>query len=107
MHRSLKVCLISQRLPVPVIERMAREIIASSGADSEERFNRVVLGEGVTFREQALYPRVWNASVMDLPLVVYSKQKRPALKTEGINALIDAAESDEESICTCCSQPPE
>jgi integrase len=33
---------------------------------------------------------------MDLPLVVYSKQKRPALKAEGINALIDAAESDEE-----------
>ena len=179
-HRSLKVCLISQRLSMPVIERKAKEVIAASGANSEERFNRVVLGEGVTFREQAkiclqeattrnrrpirnttsiqgalnkwinpvigdmtlsmvdnvtlkplvkklvksglapetirkyveyvkkvmssklapngepLYPRVWNATVMDLPLVVYSKQKRPALKTEGISALIDAAESDEE-----------
>jgi len=179
-HRSLKVCLISQRLPIPTIERMAREVIAASGANSEERFNRVVLGQGVTFREQAtiylqeasnrnrrpirnttsiqgalkkwinpmigdmtlsmidnvtlrpvvkklvksglspetirkyieyvkrvissklapngepLYPRVWNPTVMDLPLVVYSKQRRPALKAEGINALIRAAESDEE-----------
>jgi len=179
-HPSLKVCLVSERLPIPVIERKAKEVIAASGANSEERFNRVVLGEGVTFREQAkiylqeastrnrrpirnttsiqgalkrwinpmigdmtlsmvdnvtlkpvvkklvksgltpetirkyveyvkrvissklapngepLYPRVWNPTVMDLPLVVYSKQKRPALKAEGINALIDAAESDEE-----------
>jgi integrase len=179
-QRSLKVCLVSQRLSMPVIERKAKEVIAASGANSEERFNRVVLGEGVTFREQAkiclqeattrnrrpirnttsiqgalnkwinpvigdmtlsmvdnvtlkplvkklvksglapetirkyveyvkkvissklapngepLYPRVWNATVMDLPLVVYSKQKRPALKAEGISALMDAAESDEE-----------
>jgi integrase len=180
-QRSLKVCLVSERLPMPVIERKAKEVIAASGANSEERFNRVVLGEGVTFREQAkislqeattrnrrpirnitsiqgalnkwinpmigemtlsavdnvtlkplvkklvksglapetirkyveyvkkvmssklapngepLYPRVWNAAVVDLPLVVYSKQKRPALKAESINALIDAAESDEET----------
>jgi integrase len=179
-QRSLKVCLVSERLPMPVIERKAKEVIAASGANSEEHFNRVVLGEGVTFREQAkiwlqeattrnrrpirnitsiqgalnkwinpvigdmtlsvvdnvrlkplvkklvksglapetirkyveyvkkvmssklapngepLYPRVWSATVMDLPLVVYSKQKRPALKAEGISALLDAAESDEE-----------
>jgi integrase len=179
-QRSLKVCLVSQRLSMPVIERKAKEVIAASGANSEERFNRVVLGEGVTFREQAkiclqeattrnrrpirnitsiqgalnkwinpviggmtlsmvdnvtlkplvkklvnsglapetirkyveyvkkvmssklapngepLYPRVWNATVMDLPLVVYSRQKRPALKAEGISTLIDAAESDDE-----------
>ena len=54
-HRSLRVCLISQRLPMPVIERMAREVIAASGANFEERFNRGVLGEGVTFREQLPY----------------------------------------------------
>jgi len=29
-------------------------------------------------------------------VVVYSKQKRPALKVDGVNALIAAAESDEE-----------
>jgi hypothetical protein len=52
-QRSLKVCLVSQRLPMPVIERKAKEVIAASGANSEERFNRVVLGEDVTFREQA------------------------------------------------------
>ena len=45
---------------------------------------------------EPLYPRAWNAAVLDLPVVVYSKQKRPALKVEGINALIATAESDEE-----------
>lgn len=179
-QKSLKVCLISLRLPKPEIERLAKRVVEESGANSEERFNRVVLGEGVTFREQAklyleeattrnrkpiqdatsiqgalrkwinpvigdlplskvdnlslkplvkkmvegglsprtcekyalyckqvvaskkapngepLYPRVWNASVLDLPVVVYSKQKRPALKVEDVNALIANAESDEE-----------
>jgi integrase len=180
VQRSLKVCLVSQRLPLPVIRQMATEVIRKSGANSEERFNRVVLGEGLTFREQAkiylqeattrnrkpiqdptsiqgalrkwinpvigelplsmvdnlslkplvkkmvegglsprtcekyalyakqivdsklapsgepLYPRVWKSEVMDLPMVEYHKQKRPALKVDGINALIAAAESDEE-----------
>lgn len=50
---SLKVCLISERHPMPVIKRMAKDVIAASGANSEERFNRVVLGEGITFRQQA------------------------------------------------------
>jgi len=179
-QKSLKVCLISLRLPKPEIERLAKRVVEESGANSEEQFNRVVLGEGVTFREQAklyleeattrnrrpiqdptsvegalrkwinpvigdlplskvdnlslkplvkkmvegglsprtcekytlyckqvvaskkapngepLYPRVWNASVLDLPVVVYSKQRRPALKVEDVNALIAHAESDEE-----------
>ena len=34
--------------------------------------------------------------MLDLPLVEYRKQKRPAQKVDGINALIAAAESDEE-----------
>ena len=39
------------------IRRMGREIVEHSGANSEERFNRVVLGEA-TFRDQAkLYLR--------------------------------------------------
>src|SRR5208283_4372713 len=163
-QRSLKVCPMALRLSKPEIERLAKEVIEKSGANSEERFNRVVLGGCLTFREQAklylqeattrnrrpiqdstsiqgalrkwinptigdlplsmvdnltlrpfvrkmvegglsprtcekyaqyvkqvvasklasngepLYPRRWNADVLDLPLVVYSKQKRPALK---------------------------
>ena len=55
-QRSLKVCLVSERLSMPVIERKAKEVITASGANSEERFDRVVLGEGVTFREQA---KIW------------------------------------------------
>src|SRR5215469_3373308 len=39
-------------LTKPELERRAKEIVQNAGANSEERFNRVVLGE-VTFREQA------------------------------------------------------
>lgn len=33
---------------------------------------------------------------MDLPVVEFSKQKRPAQKVDGVNMLIASAESDEE-----------
>ncbi|MGA7625615.1 MAG: site-specific integrase [Candidatus Acidiferrales bacterium] len=179
-QKSLKVCPVASRLSKPEIERLAKDVVEKSGANSEERFNRVVLGEGITFREQAktylqeattrnrkpiqdptsiqgalrrwinptigdlpvwmvdnvtlkplvkkmvdgglsprtcekyslyckqivaslkkpngepLYPRAWSAEVLDLPLVEYRKQKRPAQKVDGINALIAVAESDEE-----------
>ena len=36
----------------PEVRRMAREIVERSGANSEQRFNRIVLGEA-TFRDQA------------------------------------------------------
>lgn len=177
---SVKVAPVSLKLSRPELERRAAEIVNREGANSEERFDRIVLGEGATFREQSkiylqdavsrnrrpikdptsvrgairkwinpvigdvplsmvdnltvkplvrklveggldpetvnkyvryvkqvvksklapngepLYPRVWNAQVLDLPVVVYRKQKRPALKVDGINALIAAAESDVE-----------
>ena len=40
------------KLPSAEVERKAREIVEKSGANSEQRFNRVVLGE-VSFRDQA------------------------------------------------------
>lgn len=179
-QKSLKVAPLSLRLSKPELERRAAEVIAGSGANSEERFNRVVLGEGVTFSEQAklylqeattrnrkpiedptsiegalrkwinpvigdlplsmvdnlrlkplvkkmvegglsprtcekytlyckqvvaskkapngedMYPRQWNSEVLDLPVVVYRKQRRPALGVEGVNALIAKAESGQE-----------
>jgi integrase len=42
----------SPKPPSPDVRRKARDIVEKSGANSEERFNRVVLGE-TTFREQA------------------------------------------------------
>jgi integrase len=177
---SVKVAHVSERLTRPQLQVRAKEILNREGANSQERFNRIVLNEGLTFREQGkiylqeatsrnrrpiqdatsiigalnkwilptigdlplsavdnlslkplvkkmvaaglsprtcekyclyakqivdsklapngepLYPRKWNNDVIDLPVVVYSKQKRPALKVDGINALIAAAESDEE-----------
>ena len=49
---SVPVAPVSMGLTRPELERRAKEIIQNAGANSEERFNRVVLGE-VTFREQA------------------------------------------------------
>jgi integrase len=49
---SLKVAPVSARLPRPELQRRAKEIVQQAGANSEERFNQVVLGE-VTFRERA------------------------------------------------------
>jgi len=51
-HKSVKVAPVSMGLAKPELERRAKEIVQSAGANSEERFNQVVLGE-VTFREQA------------------------------------------------------
>jgi integrase len=176
-HKSLKVCPVALRLSKPEVERMATEVIAASGANSKERFERVVLGEGISFREQAkfylkdavsrnrkplrsvtsiqaalnrwilpeigdlplsmvdngtvqplvrkmydggkglsartvckyteyirvivrslkhkngepVHKRIWDAEALDLPIVEYRKQKRPALKVDGVNALIQAS----------------
>jgi integrase len=49
---SLKVAPVRLKLSKPELERLAAEKVREAGANSEERFNRVVLGE-VTFREQA------------------------------------------------------
>jgi integrase len=49
---SLKVAPVGMRLSRSELERRAKEIVHDAGANSEERFNQVVLGEA-TFREQA------------------------------------------------------
>jgi hypothetical protein len=51
-HMSVKVAPVSMRLTKPELERRAKEIVQNAGANSEERFNRLVLGD-VTFREQS------------------------------------------------------
>lgn len=48
---SVKVAPESLRLSRPELRRRAREIVQNAGANSEERFNQVVLGEA-TFRQQ-------------------------------------------------------
>jgi hypothetical protein len=58
-HKRARICPISGpgALSKSARERRCREIIAESGADSEEYFNKVVKHEehGVTFREQAVF----------------------------------------------------
>src|SRR5437773_11548666 len=51
-HLPAKVAPVSMGLTKPELERRAKEIVQNAGANSEERYNRQVLGE-ITFREQA------------------------------------------------------
>jgi integrase len=172
---SVKVAPVSMRLSRPELERRAMEIVQKEGANSADRFARVVLHEGVTFREQAriylqeatsrnrgpiknptsiegalrkwinpcigelplslvnnstvkplvqqmvkagksprtcekyvlyckqivasltndegdpIYPRTWSAEKLDLPIVVYRKQRRPAFDAEGVAKLVEAS----------------
>jgi integrase len=55
-----KICPLSgpDKLSASERERKAKEIVERSGANSEQRFNRVVLGE-TTFREQARVYLQW------------------------------------------------
>jgi integrase len=178
---SVKVAPVSLKLSHSELERRGREIVEKAGANSEERFNLVVLGE-VTFREQAkaylqkavsrnrkplrdtvsiegamkkwIYPaigdlplrlvdnlsvrplvekmcasglkartvnkyveyikqvvkslkapngepihkRTWDAETLDLPIVEYSEQKRPSLKTKTVSELIASSGGQEQAL---------
>src|SRR5215469_11182655 len=50
-HTSLKVAPVNLRLSKSKLKQLAAEKVREAGANSEERFNRIVLGE-VTFRER-------------------------------------------------------
>ncbi len=52
IQMSVKVALVSAGLTRSELERRAKQIVQDAGANSEERFNQVVLGE-LTFRQQA------------------------------------------------------
>jgi integrase len=55
-HKSVRICPVSGpgKLNKPERERRAKQIIAESGADSEEHFNRVeAINSSVTFKQQA------------------------------------------------------
>ena len=180
-HPSLKVAPVSLKLSRPELRRLAAEKVREAGANSEERFNQVVLGEE-TFREreqaylqeavsrnrkpirstasiegamdkwilpsigdmplalvdnlavkplvktmvdgglsprtvnkyveyvkqvvkslkapngEPVHKRAWDAETMDLPVVKFKEQNRPALKVEAVSALIAAAKSGQERV---------
>ena len=52
---SLKVAPVSMRLSRPELERRAKEIVQKAGANSEERFNQVVLGEATFLQQSKAY----------------------------------------------------
>jgi len=64
--------------PSQAIRRLAREIVERSGANSEERFSRVVLGE-TSFREQAKSYLLWAES----------RDREPIKDTSSIEAALN------------------
>lgn len=64
---SVTVAPVNMKLCRSELERRAREIVEKAGANSEERFNRIVFGE-VTFREQAKTYLRWAVSRNRKPL---------------------------------------
>lgn len=57
-HPNVRICPTSGpgKLTKPEIERRAQEIVSLSGANSEEHFNKAVVGASLTFREQS---KIW------------------------------------------------
>jgi integrase len=65
VHKSVRICPLSGpgNMTKPERERKAREIIAATGADTEEHFNKVEgINLGVSFRQQA---ERWIAQVQN------------------------------------------
>lgn len=75
---SVKVAPVSMRLSRSELQRQAREIVDKAGANSEERFNAVVLGE-LTFQEQA---KAYLKSAV-------SRKRKPLRDTVGIEAVMN------------------
>ena len=68
----------SPKPPSVEVQRKAREIVEKSGANSEERFNRVVLGE-TTFQDQAKTYLRW----------VQTRGREPIKDTSSIEAALN------------------
>ncbi len=66
------------KLPSAEVERRAREIVEKSGANSEQRFNRVVLGE-VSFRDEAKTYVRWATT----------RNREPIRDSSGIEAALN------------------
>lgn len=80
----------------PLVRKLVEGGLDPETVNKYVRYVKQVVKSKLAPNGEPLYMRVWNAEVLDLPVVVYRKQKRPALKADGINALIAAAESDVE-----------
>lgn len=84
MYMSAKVAPVvfdkngTPKPPSSEVQRKARELVEKSGANSEERFNRVVLGE-VTFRSQAQAFLHW----------IQNRDRQPIKNTSSIEAALN------------------
>jgi len=92
----LQLSMVDNLTVKPLVRKMVEGGLDPETVNKYIRYAKQVVKSRLAPNGEPLYPRVWNAEVLDLPVVVYRKQKRPALKVEGVNALIANAMSDDE-----------
>jgi hypothetical protein len=56
---------------------------------------------------EPVHYRKWDSSVMDLPIVNHKQQRRPYLKADAVNKLVQESSGEEQALrCTFCSAQP-
>jgi integrase len=80
----------------PLVKKMVEGGKSPRTVEKYTLYVKQIVASKLAPNGEPLYPRKWNSEVLDLPLVVYSKQKRPSQKVDGVNALIANAKSDEQ-----------
>ena len=81
---------------MPLVNKLVEGGLSPRTCEKYTLYCKQVVASKKAPNGEDMYPRRWNREVLDLPVVEYRKQLRPALKVEGVNALIANAKSDEE-----------
>jgi integrase len=89
----LPLSMVDNLTVKPLVKKLVAEGLEPYTVNNYISYVKQVVKSKLAPKGEPMYPRTWNAELLDLPVVVYRKQKRPALKLEGINALIAAAKA--------------
>lgn len=92
----LPLSMIDNLSVKPLVEKLCKAKLSPRTVEKYTLYVKQIVASKLAPNGEPLYPRKWNSEALDLPIVVYSKQKRPSQKVEGVNALIASAKSDEQ-----------
>jgi integrase len=81
----------------PLIEKMSGSLSARTVNKYVEYIKQVVKSLKAPNGEP-VFNRIWDAEVMDLPIVEYSEQKRPSLKATTVSGLITGSTGQEQAL---------
>ncbi len=81
----------------PLVQKMAESLSARTTNKYVEYIKQVVKSLKAPNGEP-VHKRTWDADTMDLPVVEYSEQKRPSLKTATVSNLIAGSNGQEQAL---------